>query len=57
MIGGIHVYVKNPSEVTNGFSDPFTPISILLCVNSSKLMILLESMTPFWNDYPSLSVT
>ena len=57
MIGGIHVYLKNPTEVTAGFSFPFNPISILLCVNSSVLMIIFEVMTPFWNDYPLLSVT
>jgi hypothetical protein len=51
------VYVKNPSEVTNGFSDPLNPISILLCVNTSEFMIIPEVMTPFWNDYPLLSVT
>jgi hypothetical protein len=57
LIGGIHVYLKNPIAAMSGFSLPLTPINMLYSVKSSNVLKLVALFTPFLYCLPSLMVT
>jgi hypothetical protein len=57
LIGGIHVYLKNPIAAMSGFSLPLTPINMLYSVKSSNVLKPVVLFTPFLYCLPSLMVT